>query len=184
MTEREKMVSGELYCAADEELAGMRRRARDLVLRLNQSRDDETGLRGEIFSKLFGAVGADFFVEPPFYCDYGSNIYLGQRVFMNFNCVILDVAEVHIGDYTMFGPGVQVYTATHPLDWRVRRRELECARPIRIGADVWVGGAAVILPGVTIGDRAVIGAGALVTKDVAPGTVVAGNPARVIRSVE
>lgn len=184
MTEREKMLSGELYCAVDDELNAMRRKARDLVLRLNQSRDEETEVRREIYARLFGSVGEGLWIEPPFYCDYGCNIAIGDRVFMNFNCVILDVCEVHIGDYTMFGPGVQIYAATHPLDWRVRRQALELGRPIHIGTDVWVGGGAILCPGVTVGDRAVIGAGAVVTKDVPANAVVAGNPARAIRHVD
>ena len=184
MTEREKMIAGELYCAVDDELAALRRTARDLILRLNQTKDEEAHLRHEIYQRLFGAAGPDLWIEPPFYCDYGCNIYFGKRVFMNFNCVILDVCEVYIGDHTMFGPAVQVYTATHPLDWRIRRQALEYGRPIRIGADVWVGGGAILCPGVTVGDRAVIGAGAVVTKDVPANAVVAGNPARTIRHVE
>ena len=184
MTEREKMVSGQLYCAVDDELNAIRRRARDLMFRLNQSRDEEAEVRREIYAGLFAAVGEGLWIEPPFYCDYGCNITIGNKVFMNFNCVLLDVAEITIGDYTMFGPGVQIYTATHPTDWRVRRQGLEYGKAIHIGTDVWIGGGAVIRPGVTIGDRAVIGAGSVLTRDVPAGMVVAGNPARVIRQVE
>lgn len=183
-SEREKMLAGELYCSIDPELNAIRRTARDLVLRLNQSRDEETGLRNEIYSKLFKRFGEGLWIEPPFSCDYGVNISIGNRVFINFNCVILDVCEVHIGDFSMFGPAVQIYTATHPLDWRVRRESLEFGKPIHIGTDVWIGGSAVICPGVTIGDRAVVGAGSVVRKDVPAGTVVAGNPARIIREID
>lgn len=183
-TEREKMLAGELYCANDPELNAMRRTARDLMLRLNQSRDGDTALRNDIYASLFRSAGEGLWIEPPFYCDYGSNIAIGKRVFMNFNCVILDVCEVEIGDYSMFGPAVQLYAATHPLDWRIRREGLENGKPIRIGSDVWIGGGAIICPGVTVGDRAVIGAGAVVRKDVPPGVVVAGNPAQTIRHID
>ena len=121
-------------------------------------------------------------MQPPFFCDYGSNIYLGERTYFNFNCVLLDVAEVVIGDYTLFAPNVQVYTAAHPMNARARRT-LEYARPIRIGSDVWVGGGAIILPGVTIGDRSVIGAGSVVTRDIPAGVVAVGNPCRVLREI-
>ena len=151
---------------------------------LNLSRFGDNALRHEIYQKLFKHFGDALWIEPPFYCDYGVNISLGERVFINFNCVILDVCEVHIGDYTMLGPSVQLYTATHPLDWRVRREGLEYGKPIYIGSDVWIGGGAIVCPGVTIGDRAVIGAGAVVCKDVPEGVVVAGNPARIIRPID
>ena len=120
-------------------------------------------------------------MQPPFFCDYGTNIELGERVFFNFNCVVLDVCRVRIGSFTLFGPAVQVYTATHPMDAALRRRQ-EAGRPVEIGADVWVGGGAIILPGVRIGDRAVIGAGSVVTRDVPKGMFAAGNPCRVIRA--
>jgi maltose O-acetyltransferase len=121
-------------------------------------------------------------MQPPFYCDYGSNIFLGTRVFFNFNCVVLDVCAVRIGDYTLFGPSVQIYTAMHPLDAELRRRH-EFAKPVTIGDDVWVGGAAVICPGVTIGSKAVIGAGSVVTRDIPENVFAAGNPCRVIRTL-
>jgi maltose O-acetyltransferase len=121
-------------------------------------------------------------MQPPFYCDYGTHIELGERVFFNFNCVVLDVCAVRIGDFTMFGPAVQIYTATHPLDAGLRRRQ-EFGTPVAIGADVWVGGGAIILPGVRIGARAVIGAGSVVTRDVPDDTFAAGNPCRPIRRI-
>ena len=121
-------------------------------------------------------------MQPPFYCDYGSNIHLGQRVFFNFNCVVLDVCPVRIGDFTLFGPSVQIYTATHPLDATLRRTQ-EYGKPVTIGSDVWVGGAAVICPGVTIGARSVIGAGSVVTRDIPEEVFAAGNPCRVIRGI-
>lgn len=178
------MLAGELYDASDPELAAGRRRARDLMARLNGTRDDQPDLRQELFSALFGSVGGSVLIEPPFYCDYGENICIGSRVFFNFNCVVLDCAEVHIGSDVLLGPAVQIYTATHPMDWRIRRKWLESARPVEIGSDVWIGGGAIICPGVRVGDRSVIGAGSVVTRDVPDGMFAAGNPARVIRAVE
>lgn len=177
------MLAGELYDALDPELAAARRRARNLTKALNDSRDDEQELRARLLRELLGAAGADVWIEPPFYCDYGSNITLGHKVFFNFNCVVLDCATVRIGDRTLFGPAVQIYTATHPLSAAERRTGRELARPIEIGADVWVGGAAIICPGVNIGARAVIGAGSVVTKSIPEGVFAAGNPCRVIREL-
>ncbi|HEU0298408.1 MAG TPA: sugar O-acetyltransferase [Longimicrobium sp.] len=183
MTEKEKMLAGELYDAADPQLVAERRRARDLLCALNASRDGEREARAALLRELLGAAGEGVWIEPPFFCDYGTNIRLGDRVFFNFNCVVLDVAQVTIGSDVMFGPAVQIYTATHPLDHRERRGGLEAAKPITIGDDVWVGGGAIILPGVTIGGRSVIGAGSVVTKDVPPDVFAAGNPCRVIRAL-
>lgn len=183
-TEKEKMLAGNLYDASDPELVIDRRRARDLLARLNNSSDSQDVLRQEVYSTLFGSTGASVAIEPPFYCDYGTNIHLGDRVFFNFNCIILDPAKVHIGNDVLFGPAVQIYTATHPLNWRDRRRGLEAARPVEIGSDIWIGGGAIVCPGVRIGDRSVIGAGAVVTKDVPDGVFAAGNPCRVIRDIE
>lgn len=182
-TEKEKMLAGELYNAMDPELAAGRRRARLLVKRLNDSGDDEGELRRGLLQELFGGAGANLWIEPPFFCDYGSNITVGDNVFFNFNCVVLDVAPVTIGGGTMFGPAVQIYTATHPIEAHERRKGLEAGQAIRIGEEVWVGGGAIILPGVTIGDRSVIGAGAVVTRDVPPDVFAAGNPCRVVREL-
>lgn len=179
-TEREKMLAGELYDPLDPELAAARVRARDLCQDLNATRESDEAERRRILVDLFGAGGADVWMQPPFFCDYGSNIFLGRRVFFNFNCVVLDVCAVRIGDFTLFGPSVQIYTATHPLEAELRRTR-EFARPVTIGSDVWVGGAAIILPGVTIGDRSVIGAGSVVTRDIPDDVFAAGNPCRVIR---
>ena len=184
MTEKEKMLAGELYDAADPQLVAERRRARDLLHALNGSRDGQRELRLDVIRRLFGAAGEGVWIEPPFFCDYGGNIRVGDGVFFNFNCVVLDVAAVTIGSDTMFGPAVQIYTATHPMDAAERRRGLEAAKPVVIGSDVWVGGGAVILPGVTIGARSVIGAGSVVTTDVPEGVFAAGNPCRVIRPLE
>ena len=182
-TEKEKMLSGEVYDPEDTELVAGRRKARDLLYRLNHSKDHEKDLRKEVLASLFGAAGEDVFVEPPFYCDYGTNIHLGDRVFFNFNCVVLDPAEVHIGSDVLFGPAAQVYTATHPVDWRVRRKWIEAALPVKIGSDVWIGGGAIVLPGVEIGDRTVVGAGSVVNRDLPPDVFAAGNPCRVIREL-
>ncbi len=178
MSERAKMVAGELYDASDEELVAARERARALLERYGRSRD--TALLRELFAR----VGADPVVEPPFHCDYGDNISIGDRFYANAGCVVLDCAPVAIGDRVLFGPGVHVYAATHPLDAGLRRRGLEYARPVTIGDDVWIGGAAVVLPGVTIGERAVIGAGSVVTRDVPADVVAAGNPCRALQELE
>ena len=181
-TERERMLAGELYDPFDPELVAARDRARDLCLALNATREGEKAERRRIALALFGAGGDSVWVQPPFYCDYGANLFLGERVFFNFNCVVLDVCPVRIGDFTLFGPAVQVYTATHPMNAE-QRRGREFARPIEIGADVWVGGGAILCPGVRVGDRAVIGAGSVVTRDVPPGVFAAGNPCRIVREI-
>lgn len=183
ISEREKMLSGQLYNAMDAELVAGRRRARDLLGRFNTTADAEIDLRRDICTSLFGAVGS-VIIEPPFYCDYGTNIYIGERVFFNFDCVVLDPAEVHIGDDVLFGPAVQIYTATHPMQAHVRRQGLESALPVHIGSNVWVGGGAIVCPGVRIGDGSVIGAGAVVTRDIPAGVFAAGNPCRLIREIE
>ena len=136
--------------------------------------------RRRILRELFGAGGDDVWMQPPFFCDYGFNILLGRKCFFNFNCVVLDVSTVRVGDYTLFGPAVQIYTATHPMEAELRRTQ-EFARPIEIGSDVWVGGGAIICPGVRIGSRSIIGAGSVVTRDIGEGVFAAGNPCRVIR---
>jgi maltose O-acetyltransferase len=181
-TEQEKMLAGEPYDPLDPELVAARTRARDLCQALNATREAEQDERRRILQSLFGAGGDTVWMQPPFFCDYGSNIALGERVFFNFNCVVLDVCPVRIGSFTLFGPAVQIYAATHPLDAALRRRE-ESGKPVEIGSDVWVGGGAIILPGVRIGSRAVIGAGSVVTRDVPEGVFAAGNPCRVIREV-
>ena len=175
------MLAGELYDPLDPELVRSRDHARDLCQTLNATREAQHAERRQLLQALLGAGGDDVWVQPPFFCDYGANIYLGKRCFFNFNCVVLDVCAVKVGDYTLFGPAVQIYTATHPMD-AVLRRTREFAKPITIGSDVWVGGGAIILPGVTIGSRVVIGAGSVVTRDIPDDVFAAGNPCRVIRS--
>jgi len=182
-TEKEKMLAGELYNATDDQLTKERMKARLLTKELNDSRKDQEEEQACILKELLPNAGAGLWIEAPFYCDYGSNIIAGEKVFFNFNCVVLDVMKVSIGSRTMFGPNVQIYTATHPIDHKVRASGLEYAKPIIIGEDVWVGGSAVICPGVTIGDRTIIGAGSVVTKDIPSDVIAGGNPCRVIRLI-
>lgn len=181
-SQRDRMLSGETYDPLDAELVAGRERARDLCQALNATRERDTDERRRILRDLFGAGGDTVWMQPPFHCDYGGNIALGERVFFNFNCIVLDVCPVRIGDFTLFGPAVQIYTPMHPFNAELRRRE-EFGRPVEIGSDVWVGGGAIILPGVRIGSRAMIGAGSVVTRDVPDGVFAAGNPCRVIRQI-
>jgi maltose O-acetyltransferase len=181
-TEREKMLAGELYDPLDPDLTQARERARDLCQDLNATREADREVRRRILRALFAAGGESVWMQPPFYCDYGSNIVLGERVFFNFNCVVLDVCQVTIGDYTLFGPAVQIYAATHPLEANLRRTQ-ESGKPITIGSDVWVGGGAILCPGVTVGSRTVIGAGSVVTRDIPAGVLAVGNPCRVLREI-
>jgi len=182
-SEREKMLGGELYDPLDAELVAGRERARDLCQALNATREADESARSQILRKLIGRGGDSVWMQPPFFCDYGTNIELGERVFFNFNCVVLDVCAVKIGSYTLFGPAVQILTPMHPFNAELRRRQ-EFGKPVEIGSDVWVGGGALILPGVRIGSRAVIGAGSVVTRDVPDGVFAAGNPCRVVREVK
>jgi maltose O-acetyltransferase len=178
-TDKQKMLAGELYRGSDPELVAERARCEGVLRELNAA---EMKARPAILARLFGKVGPNPMVNPVFFCDYGANIRAGRNLFVNYNCVFLDCAAIGIGDDVQIAPAVQIYTALHPLDPEERRSGLESARPVRIGSNVWIGGAAIICPGVTIGDHAVIGAGSVVTKDVAPGSLVAGNPARELRS--
>jgi maltose O-acetyltransferase len=181
-TEREKMTAGEMYDPMDPELAAGRDRARDLCLALHATRPAQGDERRRLLRQLFATGGDSVVLEPPFFCDYGFNVELGERVFFNFNCVILDVCPVRIGSFTLFGPAVQILTPMHPLNAALRRGK-EFGKPIEIGSDVWVGGGALILPGVRIGSGAVIGGGSVVTRDVPEGVLAAGNPCRVIREI-
>lgn len=178
MSERENMLAGLPYRASDPELVAEQGAAAAWLARYNAALAQPAAVWRLLLAERLGALGAGSIVRPPFHCDYGWNIRLGRGVFVNFNCVILDVARVTIGDDTRIGPAVQIYTAEHPLDPAERRGGLESGRPVTIGSNVWIGGGAIILPGVTIGDDAVVGAGSVVTHDVAPGARVAGNPAR------
>jgi maltose O-acetyltransferase len=181
VTEREKMLAGELYDANAPELIAARDRARALCEALNahvRMLDEQR----PILRELFGAGGDTVRMQPPFFCDYGTNIELGESVFFNFNCVILDVCRVRIGSFTQFGPAVQILTPLHPMD-AIERRTLEYGAPVTIGDDVWLGAGALILPGVTIGSRSIIGAGSVVTRDVPEGVLAVGNPCRLIRTL-
>jgi maltose O-acetyltransferase len=181
-TEQQKMLAGELYDALDPDLVTRRNKARELCRELNASRDADEELRRGLCKQIFAKGGDTVWMQPPFYCDYGSNIDLGERVFFNFNCIVLDVCRIRIGNYTLFGPGVQILTPMHPLDAALRRKQ-EYGKPVEIGADVWVGAGALILPGVSIGSGTVVGAGSVVTRDIPANVFAAGNPCRVVRAI-
>ncbi|MCM3781682.1 sugar O-acetyltransferase [Neobacillus mesonae] len=185
MTEKEKMIAGQLYLSWDAELVKDREYARRLTRLYNQSIESDREHRTELINKLFGSVGENVYVESTFRCDYGYNIHVGDHFYANFDCVILDVCEVRIGKNCMLAPGVHIYTATHPLDpvSRCERFE-EYGIPVTIGDNVWIGGRAIINPGVTIGNNVVVASGAVVTKDVPDNVVVGGNPARIIKHIE
>jgi maltose O-acetyltransferase len=178
-TEKQKMLAGELYQANDAELEADRAAAGAWMARYNAALGASDADRRTLLRELLAEAGDGAVIRPPFHCDYGYNIRVGPDVFFNFNCVILDVVAVTIGARTQVGPAVQVYTADHPRDPSVRRTGVEFGRPIQIGQDVWIGGGAIILPGVTIGDNAVIGAGSVVTRNVPAGSTARGNPARI-----
>jgi maltose O-acetyltransferase len=182
-TEKEKMLRGELYLASDEELRKERRRARMLTRLFNQTEETDIETRLALLSQLFGSLGEHSYVEPPFRCDYGYNIYVGERFYANFDCVILDICRVSIGKNCLMGPGVHIYTATHPIDAQERASGAEYGKPVIIGDNAWIGGRAVINPGLTIGNNVVIASGAVVTKDIPDDVVVGGNPAKIIKSL-
>ncbi|HZH72272.1 MAG TPA: sugar O-acetyltransferase [Mariniphaga sp.] len=181
MTEKEKMLRGDLYMGSDPELTNEHIRAVNLW-RMYNSVPPENRLRMlEILKELCPNQGDNVYVTAPFFCDYGYNIHMGNNVYINYNCTILDVCRVTIGDDVLIGPSVEIYTAIHPIDWKERATRIEYGKPVTIGNNVWIGGNATICPGVTIGDRSVIGAGSVVCKDIPDNVVAAGNPARVIR---
>ena len=180
MTEKEKMLAGQLYNAADAELVGLHHHARSVLAEFNQELVDDKSF---LLKGLFAKTGENFVVKPTFNCDYGSNIEVGENFFANYDCIILDVCKVTIGDHCMMGPRVCIYTATHPLDAKTRIFGLEYGKPVTIGNNVWLGGNCVIAPGVTIGHNAVVAAGAVVTKDVPDNALVGGTPARIIKTI-
>ncbi len=181
-TEREKMLAGEVYNCLDPGLTAEREKTKELLRLYNLCED--VPKRQTILRQLLGEIGHDSIIEPPFYCSYGRNTHIDDHVYVNFSCTILDNNEVRIGRHVMLGPAVQIYTAAHLLQAQTRIQGWEVAKPIAIEDNVWIGGGATLLPGVTIGRNAVVGAGAVVTRSVPADTVVAGNPARVIREIE
>jgi maltose O-acetyltransferase len=183
-SERDKMIAGELYSAADPELVAMRLHAREMVRRYNATTVEEADKRRRIMRDLLGKTGSSFEIEPPFACDYGTQIEIGDGFYANFGCVILDVAPVTFGDGVLLGPNVQVYAAYHPIDPAVRRSGLEAGAAIRVGDNVWIGGGAILNPGVSIGENSVIGSGSVVTKGIPSNVVAAGNPCRVLRQIQ
>ncbi|MGW1610105.1 sugar O-acetyltransferase [Streptomyces sp. NPDC002285] len=182
-TNLERMQAGDLYIADDPEIARRQQEAVRLAARYQAGYAEDADAARPILAELLGALGEEAHVRPPLYVDYGSNITIGARTFINYNLTALDVAAVTIGEDCQIGPNVQLLTPTHPLEPQPRRDKLEAARPITIGHNVWLGGGAIVLPGVTIGDNSVIGAGAVVTKDIPANVVAVGNPARVVRSL-
>ncbi|MWV47372.1 maltose O-acetyltransferase [Paenibacillus sp. HJL G12] len=183
LTEKEKMLQGKPYKAFGEELLGDRQHAKELVYDFNELRPSEIDKRNDIIRQLLGKTGKHFFVEPPFRCDYGYNIEIGENFYSNYNCVIVDCNRVSIGSNVLFGPNVSLFAAGHPLHHDLRNAELEYAFPITIGDNVWIGGNTVVNPGVTIGDNTVIGSGSVVTKDIPANVVAVGNPCRVLRAI-
>ncbi len=180
---RERMLAGDLYRGADPELEAEMREAMVLTKAFNDSDPRDPEARQALLRQLLGSIGAEVEIRPPLHVDYGRHLHVGDRTFINFGLMALDVAEIRIGQDVLMGPNVQLLTPTHPIDPGPRRAKWESARPITIGDNVWIGGMAVICPGVTIGDNSVIGAGAVVTRDIPADVVAVGNPARVIRSV-
>ena len=183
-TEKQKMLEGQPYNAGDAKLVKERMHARRLTRMYNQTIETEDEKRTEILTELFGSIGANSYIEPTFRCDYGFNIHVGANFYANFDCVFLDVCEISIGDNCFIAPGVHIYTATHPLNAQERISGVESGIPVKIGHNVWIGGRAVINPGVNIGNNVVVASGSVVTKDVPDNVVVGGNPAKVIKRIE
>ncbi|EOZ97725.1 Maltose O-acetyltransferase [Indibacter alkaliphilus LW1] len=182
-TEKQKMIAGEPYLASDKTLTQERLVARKILKSFNESEPDEAEKRKGLLDQLVGKAGKNFHIEPPFYCDYGYNIEVGEDVFFNFNCIVLDVTPVKLGSRVLCGPNVQFYAATHPMDADLRGTMIESGKPITVGDDVWIGGSVVICPGVKIGSRSVIGAGSVVTRDIPDDVFAAGNPCKVIKKL-
>lgn len=183
MPEKERMLAGQLYLASDEELVKESRRARKLTRLFNCTTEEQNEHRMALLQQLFGSTGKNIYIEPPFRTDYGSNTTIGDNFFANFDCIIIDVCPVTIGNNVFFGPRVCIYTAAHPVDAGVRSTLLEYGKPVSIGDDVWVGGNTVINPGVSVGSNIVLGSGSVVVKDIPDGVIAAGNPAKIIREI-
>ena len=184
MTEKNKMLVGQLYQAYDPQLTDERKQTKELLHRYNTLAPSDTKQRKTIIEKLFGKIEGTFLIEQPFHCDYGYNIRIGKNFYANVNCVILDEAPVTIGDNVLLAPNVGIYTAGHPEDVLLRSRGYEYAYPVTIGNDVWIGAGVSITPGVVIGDGTIIGAGSVVTHDIPPGVIAAGNPCKIIRPLK
>lgn len=183
MTEKEKMLSGNLYCAQDKNLVKQNKNAKRLTRLFNNTTENDTQKRLNILKELLGAMGGNISIEPIFRCDYGYNISIGNNFFANYDCTILDVCTVTIGNNVLLGPRVNIFTASHPTDSEVRNSGLEYGSPISIGNDVWIGGNTVINPGVKIGNNVIIGSGSVVTKDIPDNMIAVGNPCKVLRSI-
>jgi maltose O-acetyltransferase len=194
MTEKEKMLAGESYCSRDPELLAMYHKCRKLLRAFGQTESDEAEKKQEILRQMLGRVGQNVWIEAPFFCDYGENISIGDNVFINYNCLLLDCNRITIGNNVLIGPGAQLCTATHPLSASERVIEAcpetgspagyrTCAHPVTVGDNVWLGGGVIVLPGVTIGSNTTIGAGSIVTKDIPPNVVAVGNPCRVLKTL-
>lgn len=183
MTEKERMLQGMLYRVEDPTLRQEHMNAKRLTRLLNATTETEWDRRRELVQEIFASAGEGAYIEPPFFCDYGIHTTVGKNFYANYNCYILDVCDVTIGDHVMFAPNVGIYAASHPIDPVVRASGLECGKPVKIGNNVWIGGHSCVCPGVTIGDNVVIGAGSVVCKDIPDNVVAAGNPCRVIREI-
>ncbi|AHI05453.1 hexapeptide repeat-containing transferase [Bdellovibrio bacteriovorus W] len=178
---KERMIAGELYLGTDLELIEDQRTVQTLVRDFNKSKPKDAGRRWDLLGQIFANVGKNTVIRPPFHCDYGYNISIGERCYLNFGCVFLDCTSISLGDEVLLGPGVQIYTAAHPLESIPRRQGWEFALPVRIDSGVWIGGGAIICPGITIGENSVIGAGSVVTKNIPANVLAVGNPCRVIK---
>ncbi|VYU45039.1 sugar O-acetyltransferase [Clostridium tertium] len=183
MTEKEKMLAGDLYMANDKELKADAKKSRVLTRLFNSTTEEQKEYRKELLKELFKKTGDNIYIEPSFKCDYGCNISVGNNFYANFDCIILDVCNVDIGENVFFAPRVCIYTAGHPIDAEVRNTGLEFGKAVKIGNNVWVGGSTVINPGVTIGNNVVIGSGSVVTKDIPDNVIAVGNPCRVLRKI-
>lgn len=183
MTEKEKMLCGKLYIAQGEELKNDNLRARKLTRLFNGTTEEESEYRVELLKELFQSTGEHIYIEPSFRCDYGSHISIGENFYANYDCIIIDVCDVTIGDNVFFGPRVGIYTAGHPIDAEVRNTNLEYGKPITIGNSVWVGANTIINPGVSVGNNVIIGSGSVVTKNIPDNVIAVGNPCRVLRAV-
>ncbi len=183
MTERERMLSGKLYTAIDEELGALNLKRRQVLAKFNDVSNYDVFQKQALLQGLFEKVGKNAFINPPFYCDYGCHISVGDNFWANFDCIMLDVNRIEIGNNVLLAPRVCIYTAGHPIDKEVRNELLEYGYSVKIGNDVWIGGNTVINPGVTIGDNVVIGSGSVVTHDIPSGVIAAGNPCRILRNI-